>query len=82
MRGWQKAQLTDELEIMDEMIENPDNEDEMLLQDAMRELLLEGDEQNDDDDEIELVVVVVVEDFIGAICSVYLPFSLRYDPGV
>ena len=43
MRGWQKAQLTDELEIMDEMIENPDYEEEMLLQDAMGELILEDD---------------------------------------
>ena len=60
MRGWQKAQLTEELEIMDEMIENPDNEEEMLLQDAMGELILEDDEQNDDDDDVELVHALLV----------------------
>ena len=49
LRGWQNAQLTDELGIMDEMNENPDYEEEMVLQNAMGELILEDDEQNDDD---------------------------------
>ena len=42
------------------MIENPDYEEEMLLQDAMGELILEDNEQNDDD--VELVPELLVEE--------------------
>ena len=56
--------MADELEIMDEMIENPDYEEEMLLQDAMGELILEDDEQNDDDVELVHELLVGEEELI------------------
>ena len=44
------------------MIENPDYEEEMLLQNAMEEMILEDEEQYQNDDDVELVPELLVEE--------------------
>ena len=48
-----KWKYRQEVDIMDEMIENPDYEEGMLLQNAMEEMILEDEEQNQNDDDVE-----------------------------
>ena len=55
------TQLTDEDDIIDDMMENEDVEEEMLLQDAMNKMQQE-DEQNQNDDEVEIVPELLAEE--------------------
>ena len=57
-----KWKYRQEVDIMDEMIENPDYEEEMLLQNAMEEMILEDEEQYQNDDDVELVPELLVEE--------------------
>ena len=61
LRGWQKARLIDAVDSVDEIIDNPDYEEEMLLQNAMEEMILE-DESENQNDEVELVAESLVEE--------------------
>ena len=53
--------MTDEDDIIDDMMENEDVEEEMLLQDAMNEMQRE-DEQNQNNDEVEIVPELLAEE--------------------
>ena len=58
MRGWEKTRLTDGMDFDDRVFEEPDNQDEILLQDAMEELMIDSDTE---DLEAEETVVVTIE---------------------
>ena len=61
MRGWQKARLIDAVDSVDEMIDNPDYEEEMLLQNSMKEMILE-DESENQNHEVELLAESLVDE--------------------
>ena len=58
MKGWEKTRLTDGMDFDDRVFEEPDNQDEILLQDAMEELMIDSDTE---DLEAEETVVVTIE---------------------
>ena len=58
MKGWEKTRLTDGMDFDDRVFEEPDNQDEILLQDAMEELMIDSDTE---DLEAEETVVVPIE---------------------
>jgi len=62
MRFDVKWKYRQEVDIMDEMIENPDYEEDILLQNAMEEMILEDEEQNQNDYDVELVPELLVEE--------------------
>ena len=59
-KGWEKTKLTEGMVFDDRIFEEPDHEEELLLQDAMEELMLLDDCENSDD--IELVSEISAED--------------------
>ena len=61
LRGWQKARLIDAVDSVDEIIDTPDYEEGMLLQNAMVEMILE-DESENQNDEVELLAESLVEE--------------------
>ena len=58
MKGWEKKRLTDGMDFDDRVFEEPDNEEEILLQDAMDESMIDS---NTEDLEVEETVVVPIE---------------------
>ena len=58
MKGWEKIRLTDGMDFDDRVFEEPDNQEEILLQDAMEELIIDSDTE---DLEVEETVVVPIE---------------------
>ena len=59
-KGWEKTKLTEGMVFDDRIFEEPDHQEELLLQDAMEELMLQDDSENSDD--IELVSEISAED--------------------
>ena len=62
MNGWEKTRLTEGIDFDDRIFEEPDNEEEVLLQNAMEELMLESDTESLTEDlEAETIVLVPKE---------------------
>ena len=62
MNGWEKTRLTEGIDFDDRIFEEPDNEEEVLLQNAMEELMLESDTESWTEDlEAETIVLVPKE---------------------
>ena len=62
MNGWEKTRLTEGIDFDDRIFEEPDNEEEVLLQNAMDELMLESDTESLTEDlEAETIVLVPKE---------------------
>ena len=62
MNGWEKTRLTEGINFGDRIFEEPDNEEEVLLQNAMEELMLESDTESLTEDlEAETIVLVPTE---------------------
>ena len=62
MNGWEKTRLTEGIDFDDRIFEEPDNEEEVLLQNAMEELMLESDSESLTEDlEAETIVLVPKE---------------------
>ena len=53
LKGWQKTELSEGLNVMEQMLENPDLEEEFYLQSAMEELMLESDDKGLEDEGVE-----------------------------
>ena len=49
LKGWQKNELSEGLNVMEQMLENPDHEEELYLQSAMEELMLKSEELEAED---------------------------------
>ena len=64
MNGWEKTRLTEGIDFDDRILEEPDTEEEVLLQDAMEELMIESDTENltKDLDAEETMIVPVKTD--------------------
>ena len=45
LKGWRKIELSEGLNVMEQMLENPDHEEDLYLQSAMEELMLESDDE-------------------------------------
>ena len=55
MKGWDKARLTEGIDFDDRILEEPDNVEEVLLQRAMEELMMESEiESSTEDSEPEI----------------------------
>ena len=62
MKGWDKARLTEGIDFDDRILEEPDNVEEVLLQRAMEELMMESEiESSTEDSEPEIMVQVPEE---------------------
>ena len=62
MKGWEKTRLTEGIDFDDRIFEEPDNEEEILLQNAMEELMIEDNTESITEDlEAESIVLVPVE---------------------
>ena len=62
MNGWEETRLTEGIDFDDRIFEEPDNEEEVLLQNAMEELMLESDTESLTEDlEAETIVLVPKE---------------------
>ena len=62
MKGLEKARLTEGIDFDDRIFEEPDNEEEILLQNAMEELMIEDNTESITEDlEAETIVLVPVE---------------------
>ena len=62
MNGWEKTRLTEGIDFDDRIFEEPDNEEEVLLQNAMEELMLKSDTESLTEDlEAETIVLVPKE---------------------
>ena len=46
MKGWEKTRLTEGIDFDDRIFEEPDNEEEILLQNAMEELMIEDNTES------------------------------------
>ena len=53
LKGRQKTELSEGLNVMEQMLENPDHEEELYLQSAMEELMLESDDKGLEDEGVE-----------------------------
>ena len=62
MNGWEKTRLTEGIDFNDRILEEPDSEEEVLLQDAMEELMIESDTESLTDDSDAENLVQVLED--------------------
>ena len=62
MKGWEKTRLTEGIDFDDRIFEEPENEEEILLQNAMEELMIEDNTESITEDlEAESIVLVPVE---------------------
>ena len=62
MNGWEKTRLTEGIDFDDRILEEPDNEEELLLQDAMEDMMIESDTESLTDDADAENLVLVLED--------------------
>ena len=62
MNGWEKTRLTEGIDFDDRILEEPDNEEELLLQDAMEDMMIESDTESLTDDADAKNLVQVLED--------------------
>ena len=62
MNSLEKARLTEGIDFDDRILEEPDNEEEVLLQDAMEELMIESDTESLTEDSDAENFVLVLED--------------------
>ena len=62
MNGWEKTRLTERIDFDDRILEEPDNEEELLLQDAMEDMMIESDTESLTDDADAENLVQVLED--------------------
>ena len=62
MNGWEKTRLTEGIDFNDRILEEPDNEEELLLQDAMEDMMIESDTESLTDDADAENLVQVLED--------------------
>ena len=53
LRAGKKTELTEGVIFDDRIFEEPDNEEEILLQDAMKRLMLESDDESSTEDALE-----------------------------
>ena len=53
LKGWQKNELSKGLNVMEQMPANPDHEEELYLQSAMEELMLESNDGGLEDEGVE-----------------------------